>query len=64
MDKVYMKILDPLTHFVLMTWLLGLIREQRWHGADGMEHLRTVKQPPQAIPTFAETVALLMRVRV
>ncbi|CAL1700305.1 unnamed protein product [Somion occarium] len=39
----------------------GLIREQRWHGADGMEHLRTVKQPPQAIPTFAETVALLMR---
>lgn len=26
-----------------------------------MEHLRTVKQPAQSIPTFAETVTLLMR---
>ena len=41
----------------------GLIREQNWYGADGMEHLRTVKKPEQSIPTFAETVTLLMQVR-
>ena len=40
----------------------GLIREQNWHGENGMEHLRTVKKPEQSIPTFAETVALLMKV--
>jgi hypothetical protein len=28
-----------------------------------MEHVRTVKEPKQAIPTFAETIALLMLVR-
>lgn len=27
-----------------------------------MEHLRTVKEPKQPIPTFVETVALLMKV--
>lgn len=27
-----------------------------------MEHLRTIKTPPQPIPTFAETVTLLMKV--
>ncbi|KDQ25386.1 hypothetical protein PLEOSDRAFT_1090027 [Pleurotus ostreatus PC15] len=26
-----------------------------------MEHVRTVKEPKQSIPTFAETVALLMQ---
>ena len=41
----------------------GLIREQNWYGQDGMEHLRTTKKPEQSIPTFAETVALLMKVR-
>ena len=40
----------------------GLIREQNWYGQEGMEHLRTVKKPEQSIPTFAETVALLMKV--
>ncbi|KAK7062204.1 GP-PDE domain-containing protein, partial [Favolaschia claudopus] len=39
----------------------GKIREREWYGADGMEHVRTTKQPHQAIPTFAETVELLMR---
>lgn len=41
---------------------LGLIRERSWYGEDGMQHLRTKKEPKQPIPTFAETVALLMRV--
>jgi len=39
----------------------GLIREQAWYGVDGMEQLRTMKEPRQPIPTFAETVALLMQ---
>ncbi|CAK5275173.1 unnamed protein product, partial [Mycena citricolor] len=38
----------------------GQIRERRWYGAEGMEHVRTRKEPHQAIPTFAETIALLM----
>ncbi|KAH8096687.1 PLC-like phosphodiesterase [Cristinia sonorae] len=38
----------------------GLIREQLWYGPNGMEHLRTVKEPKQSVPTFAETVELLM----
>lgn len=41
----------------------GQIKEQNWYGPNGMEHLRTVKEPKQSIPTFAETVALLMMVR-
>ncbi|EKM59894.1 uncharacterized protein PHACADRAFT_250682 [Phanerochaete carnosa HHB-10118-sp] len=39
----------------------GLIREQNWYGEEGMQHLRTVKKPVQAIPTFAEAVELLMK---
>ncbi|THH18212.1 hypothetical protein EW146_g2729, partial [Bondarzewia mesenterica] len=39
----------------------SLIREKNWHGEDGMEHVRTTKQPKQSIPTFAETVSLLMK---
>ncbi|KAI0080851.1 PLC-like phosphodiesterase [Panus rudis PR-1116 ss-1] len=39
----------------------GLIREHSWYGPDGMQHLRTTKQPVQSIPTFVETVALLMK---
>jgi len=27
-----------------------------------MQHVRTIKEPKQTIPTFAETVALLMKV--
>ncbi|PSR81019.1 hypothetical protein PHLCEN_2v6550 [Hermanssonia centrifuga] len=39
----------------------GLIRDQNWYGEEGMEHLHTVKEPKQSIPTFAETVTLLMK---
>ncbi|THH26634.1 hypothetical protein EUX98_g7548 [Antrodiella citrinella] len=39
----------------------GYIKNQPWHGADGMENLRTVKEPKQSIPTFTETVQLLMK---
>ncbi|KAI0254796.1 PLC-like phosphodiesterase [Lactifluus subvellereus] len=39
----------------------GLIRERNWYGTDGMEHVRTIKEPKQAIPTFVETIDLLMK---
>ncbi|KAL0950056.1 hypothetical protein HGRIS_010063 [Hohenbuehelia grisea] len=38
----------------------GQIKERDWYGPEGMEHVRTVKEPKQTIPTFAETVTLLM----
>lgn len=41
---------------------LGLIRERVWAGEGGMEHVRTVKEPKQAIPTFAQAIGLLMLV--
>ncbi|ELU38375.1 1-acylglycerol-3-phosphate O-acyltransferase [Rhizoctonia solani AG-1 IA] len=37
----------------------GLIREKRWTG--DMENVRTVREPKQAIPTFEQTIELLMR---
>jgi hypothetical protein len=40
----------------------GLIRERNWCGSDGMVHVRTVKEPKQSIPTFKETLDLLMKV--
>lgn len=43
-------------------WNSGLIRERKWYGEDGMQHLRTKKEPKQSIPTFAETIAMLMKV--
>ncbi|CDO73826.1 hypothetical protein BN946_scf185015.g155 [Trametes cinnabarina] len=39
----------------------GNIRDQNWYGPDGMEHLWTTKEPKQHIPTFVETVDLLMK---
>jgi phosphatidylglycerol phospholipase C len=39
---------------------VGLIRERNWFGEDGMEHVRTIKEPKQPMPTFAEVIALLM----
>ncbi|PPQ70873.1 hypothetical protein CVT25_004741, partial [Psilocybe cyanescens] len=39
----------------------GQIKERDWFGETGMQHVRTVKEPKQAIPTFAETVELLMK---
>lgn len=41
----------------------GLIRDRHWNGEGGMAQLRTVKEPRQALATFAETIALLMKVR-
>ncbi|KAK7036749.1 hypothetical protein VNI00_011415 [Paramarasmius palmivorus] len=40
----------------------GYIKDLPWYGPEGMEHLRTKKEPRQPIPTFAETVAFLMQV--
>lgn len=37
----------------------GFIREQAWNG--GIEHLRTMKEPRQQIPTFEQVCDLLMR---
>jgi len=39
----------------------GQIKERKWYGHDGMEQVRTKKEPKQPIPTFSETVALLMQ---
>ncbi|KAK1220713.1 hypothetical protein PQX77_016539 [Marasmius sp. AFHP31] len=39
----------------------GHIKERNWYGEEGMEHVRTTKEPKQSIPTFAETIALLMK---
>jgi phosphatidylglycerol phospholipase C len=45
-----------------MSTITGLIKERNWYGEDGLEHVRTIKEPKQGIPTFAETIALLMKV--
>jgi hypothetical protein len=42
--------------------MTGQIKERAWYGDDGMQHVRTIKEPIQSIPTFAETIALLMKV--
>ncbi|EIM89051.1 PLC-like phosphodiesterase [Stereum hirsutum FP-91666 SS1] len=39
----------------------GKVKERKWFGPDGMEHVRTTKQPAQSIPTFPEVVSLLMK---
>ncbi|KAJ3503150.1 hypothetical protein NLJ89_g8560 [Agrocybe chaxingu] len=39
----------------------GQIKERSWYGENGMQHVRTIKEPKQSIPTFAETIELLMR---
>jgi len=38
----------------------GFIKDRVWYGPDGMEHVRTLKAPRQSIPTFIETLDLLM----
>lgn len=37
----------------------GFIRDQAWSG--GIEHLRTMKEPRQQIPTFEQLCELLMQ---
>ncbi|KAG6854448.1 hypothetical protein C0991_006527 [Blastosporella zonata] len=39
---------------------VGHIKEREWYGEKGMQHVRTTKLPKQSIPTFVETIALLM----
>lgn len=39
----------------------GHIKDRVWLGEDGMEHVRTLKEPKQAIPTFTQTLELLMK---
>ncbi|KAL9713164.1 hypothetical protein Ac2012v2_004405 [Leucoagaricus gongylophorus] len=39
----------------------GLIKEREWYGEKGMQNVRTIKSPKQGIPTFRETVGLLMK---
>lgn len=41
----------------------GQIKEREWYGEKGMQHARTIKLPKQGIPTFRETIGLLMKVR-
>lgn len=43
------------------TNMTGMIREKNWHGPAGMEHALTKKEPVQHIPTFEQTVDLLMK---
>ncbi|KAI4294500.1 PLC-like phosphodiesterase [Schizophyllum commune Loenen D] len=57
LDGVVLMFHDPCE----LTPCAGLIRERNWYGSDGIEHVRTRQEPVQAIPTFAETVALLMK---
>jgi hypothetical protein len=45
------------------TGMKAIIRESNWHGDDGINKARTLKTPHLPIPTFAETVDLLMKVR-
>ena len=45
------------------TGAIGRIKEHKWYGPNGMQQLRTKKEPKQPIPTFDETIELFMRVR-
>jgi len=47
---------------LILVLVAGLIRERVWHGENGMEHVRTLTEPALPIPTFAETIQLLMKV--
>lgn len=42
------------------TGMKAVIRESKWNGEHGIHQARTLKAPRQAIPTFAQTVELLM----
>ncbi|KAJ7246606.1 PLC-like phosphodiesterase [Mycena haematopus] len=58
-DNVVLMFHDP--ELQRTTNSTGQIRERNWYGAEGMQHVRTKKVPEQPIPTFAESIALLMR---
>jgi hypothetical protein len=42
--------------------IVGRIKDRDWYGEGGMEHLQTIKEPKQGIPTFSHTIELLMKV--
>ncbi|KAJ3998339.1 PLC-like phosphodiesterase [Lentinula boryana] len=64
-DDVVIMFHDPGAFFMLnlsrTTDSTGAIKDRTWYGENGMEHVRTVKEPKQSIPTFAETITLLMQ---
>ncbi|KOS15229.1 plc-like phosphodiesterase [Malassezia pachydermatis] len=39
----------------------GLISARQYYGKDGLEHVHTLKEPPQQIPTFEQLCSLLMQ---
>ncbi|KAJ6596016.1 PLC-like phosphodiesterase [Mycena sp. CBHHK59/15] len=58
-DNVIIMFHDPTLERT--TSFTGIIKDSNWYGADGMECARTKKEPKQSIPTFVETVELLMK---
>ncbi|KAG8865148.1 hypothetical protein FRB96_000037 [Tulasnella sp. 330] len=43
------------------TGMKAVIRDSKWNGEDGIHRARTIKTPKQPIPTFVQTVELLMK---
>lgn len=58
-DGVVLMFHDPV--LARTTDSTGEIKERNWFGDDGMQHIRTKKEPIQPIPLFVETIELLMR---
>nr|GAT53224.1 predicted protein [Mycena chlorophos] len=58
-DGVLLMFHDPTLNRT--TNFTGEINQRDWFGPDGMEHARTKKEPRQPIPTFNETLALVMQ---
>jgi len=59
LDDVVVMFHDP--SLERTTGMKAIIRESHWNGDNGIHQARTIKAPRQAIPTFVETVALLMK---
>jgi len=39
----------------------GLIRETNWFGPEGMEHLKTLREPKQSMPRFSDMLTLISK---
>ncbi|KAG9015562.1 hypothetical protein FRB94_000167 [Tulasnella sp. JGI-2019a] len=59
LDDVVVMFHDP--SLERTTGTKAIIRDSHWHGERGIHQARTIKTPRQAIPTFAQTVELLMQ---